>query len=1430
MLVILVILILTTGIALIPSIQTGITSSIIKKVNKQYGIEVVLGRTQIIPIQLKTQLGQLLILDHKKDTLFYIEEVSTSIAELSALLEGRINMSNYKLDGAEANIVIYPQDSSSNLDIWLAKIKRPTKTNDFRFEAQTVLAENLKLRYKDSVTSRKIFLERLELNNLSIENKNLYAEYVSLDNGLFDDFNLMSSTFKMVFEEDDLLISNLYLRSALSEISLNELQFQDVSNVEERTKINFDIARSFVTFEEFESLIPNSTLLRLQNSLFFEGKGLYDDGQINAAKTKIQYLDSYFEGALYVEEINNKKSDFFFVSKDTNLKPLELSEFIELNAQWSSYLNSFSSLRWEGLIQREENNFVVESIVDTNQGTLFSDLKYNEESETFNGLLSSDEFNFGILFKELPQIPTSLDLEFTGQSFELDKLKAQLEGGICTVSVRNKTFEDIEFSGYFSDKLFNGLVYSSQEDFSFDISGSVDFSLPVYNYNINFLLKRFRLFKFGIGNDELSNLNFNLNLNLDGNYFSELEGVLQFNDGRYADRDNYLEFKDLVVNISRTDDDFRLFEFVSDDLVSGVVTSDIEWTYIDEYFNRVKNRILGVVEPISAADQNNALIFDLDLKSKIAALLNPNFKLSENSSLKGNFNLRDSLTQLSINTPLLTFQNYEIHNLIGDLNNNSEHVGLTFAIDSVKSSLINLRELTFDAFEQQDSILSTLKFKSSRSNSNVFELNLSQPINSSQETIDIYIKPSQLGLKGKTWKLNTANALDHKLSYNPKEQRLKINQIELANDDGDRIQINAPYIAATEKQIDLNFKGVQLFKVTPDIRNLELDGVLDGFMTINQINGQYIPSTSLEIEDLSVNQEVVGDAQMVIAGNRDLSSFEVASWIEGEQKTLLNIQGNIEQDEDERYIYKLNAELDDFGIAPFSPLGKQTLHRLRGGLTGDIDVSGSLEKPMLNGLLRLNNGGMAFQYLNTDYRISDQAIIQIENQNFDFINFDFRDRIYDTSANISGRISHENFKIWNLDLEVDTNFDRFLILNTDNQPNSLYYGTGFVLGKGYIKGLSTQLNIEFNGASAQGTSLKIPLGDAESESDYSFINFVGDKTIEQMKNEKVLKTYRGLELNFDIEVTDQAEVEIVIDPRSGSSLKGSGEGLLLMEINTDGKFNMYGEFVAVEGFYNYKFGGLIDKRFKLQPGGTLLWDGDPLAAQLQMDAVYSLNANPSPILESTSFSGRIPTEVLVRLDGELEAPNINFDIAFPNTSSVIQSELQYRLQDPTIRERNAFFLLAQGTFVNDQIGINQQALTGNLFQTASGLLDQVLGESETFDLGLSYEQGFLDPTADVQIENRIGVTVSTQISDRILINGKVGVPVGGVSETVIAGDLEIQIILNDEGTLSAKIFNRENEIRQFLAEQQGYTQGVGLSYQVDFDNFKSLLMKIVQKE
>jgi hypothetical protein len=97
---------------------------------------------------------------------------------------------------------------------------------------------------------------------------------------------------------------------------------------------------------------------------------------------------------------------------------------------------------------------------------------------------------------------------------------------------------------------------------------------------------------------------------------------------------------------------------------------------------------------------------------------------------------------------------------------------------------------------------------------------------------------------------------------------------------------------------------------------------------------------------------------------------------------------------------------------------------------------------------------------------------------------------------------------------------------------------------------------------------------------------------------------------------------------------------------------------------------------------------------------------------------------------------------------------------------------------------------------------------------------------DVDSEDRLGFTLSTQITDKILINGKIGVPVGGIEETLIVGDLQIDFILNEEGSLKAKVFNKENEFR-YIGDELGYTQGLGLSYRVDFETFKDLISKIV---
>ena len=439
-----------------------------------------------------------------------------------------------------------------------------------------------------------------------------------------------------------------------------------------------------------------------------------------------------------------------------------------------------------------------------------------------------------------------------------------------------------------------------------------------------------------------------------------------------------------------------------------------------------------------------------------------------------------------------------------------------------------------------------------------------------------------------------------------------------------------------------------------------------------------------------------------------------------------------------------------------------------------------------------------------------------------------------TQATLNGVINHSYFKDWDLDLSVNTNSNRFLILNTVNAEESLYYGTGYLNGYGRIYGPTTALNIDVVGETAKGTSLKIPISDVASIGDYSFINFISKNEAEENEKQRKDEKYEGLELTFDLDITPDAEVEIIVDQKTGSSLKGTGAGLVQMEINTNDKFIMEGTFVVVTGEYRFKYGGVIDKTFKVTPGGTINWEGDPLDAQLNMQAVYALNANPAPLLDNSGYSRRIPTQVIVSLKESLEQPKIEYEIAFPGVSSIIKSELDYKLQDPTVTENNAFFLLAQGTFVNEANGgINQQALTGNLFQSATGIINSALDNTnDNFDIGVAYEQGS-SASSLYQTENRAIVNFATSISDKWMFSGSLGIPVGGgngITQSAVGGDFELQYLFNEDGSLKGKIFNRQNTTQQLIGDVQGYTQGLGLSYQVDFNSFAELRKKLFARK
>ena len=955
-----------------------------------------------------------------------------------------------------------------------------------------------------------------------------------------------------------------------------------------------------------------------------------------------------------------------------------------------------------------------------------------------------------------------------------------------------------------------------------------DFAKDQNNFNFIAAVDYANLKKLNFINDSVSIFKGNVNIDISGNSLDNIIGDINFTKTIFQNKNDTYYFDDFKVSSSFENDSIRTIDINSPDIITGYMKGNFR---VKELGRLVQNSLGSIYTNYKPFDisEGQTLAFNFKIYNKIVDVFFPEVKFDPNTFIRGNIIADSGDFKLTFKSPSIVAYDNEADNIDIKIDNKNPLFNTFVSVGDLSTKYYDVKDFNLINTKLKDTLFFRTEFKGGSEYDDSYNLNFYHTFNKQNKSV-IGLKKSDISFKNNTWILNREGDSKNKVIINKTLDSIQIEEIVMNNSQHEQIRLRGQLADSTFKDLELQFKIVSLDKITPAIDSLKLEGEVNGTLNILQKDDVYLPSSNLGITDFSVNGMRLGDLNIGIVGNRDLTDFVVNSQLTDNGVEKLGILGNI-SNKTELPQANLMVNFNDFNLEPFNPLGEGVISNIRGLLSGSTRFEGDIDNPNFSGLLTLNNAGIAIPYLNVDYGFAQNSRVGLTKQSFNFEQIGLTDVAKNTKATLDGTITHSFFKDWILDLNVDTNNDRLLILDTPYEEEVLYYGTGFLRGTGRIFGSTKALTINVDGETAEGTSLKIPLSDVATVGDYSFIKFIEKDETEGERVQRVLEDIEGLEMEFNLDVTPEAEVEIVTDQKTGSSLKGTGVGLLLIRINTKDKFEMFGDFVVVTGEYNYKFGGVINKTFKVKPGGTIVWDRDPLSAELNMEAVYSLNANPAPLLDNPGYTRRIPTDVVIQLTDELQSPEIDFSIEFPGTNSIIQSELEYRLQDPQVEEKNAIFLLAQGTFVNDQSGINQQAVTGNLIQSASGLLNQVLsGGNDKFNLGLSYEQGIQDNRANIETENRIGVTVSTQISDRILLNGKVGVPVGGATETVVAGDFELQLLLNEEGTLSAKFFNRENEIQEFLGDRQGYTQGVGLSYEVDFNSFKELMRKMFSSQ
>ncbi|WP_299600561.1 translocation/assembly module TamB domain-containing protein [uncultured Aquimarina sp.] len=1426
----------------IPAIQTLFGRKITNYINKEYNVDINIGKVGLT-YSGKVNLKEVFVKDHHQDTLLFARSIATSILNLREISKGQPELGAVSIDDLTFRMKMYKGESSDNLMTFIRKFntgKTSSSTTKFLLTTGNVTMENGKfsyidenLNYSDIVILRDIMLDA---ESLKVDGEDFY---ITTDLLAFKDHRgLNVSNLKTGFSitPTEMRFRDLILETKDSKVD-GEIVFEyergGLVDFENSVNITADFMKAVISTNDlipFYDEFGRNEDLTLKNTTL---KGTLNDFEV--LDSDISGLDrSLIQGNI---RIRNAVTDVSKFRLDGDLTNLTTNYYDLVNLLPNILGQSLPKQLYQlGSVKGVGKTIVTIKDVDIdmdffsqlgkiNAFVLLGDLD-DVKSATYNGSVISNNFNIGQLLGKPRLGNAAFDINVDGSGFTLDNLDTKLEGDIKKLEFNGYTYTNLNVFGNLKDPVFDGKLVADDPNMKFSFNGVADISEAINNYDFVANVDHIDLHKLNIfTRDSISIFNGDVKMKMKGTGINDAFGTISFEKTLYKNQNASYYFDDFDITSSFDDQNIRTITMNSPDIIEGNVKGVFRFENVYDLFRNSIGSLYTNFEPTEITD-NEFMEFNFRIYNKIVDVFFPEIQFAPNTFIKGKVESNDSEFKLTFKSPSIKAFDNLMKKVDIQVDNKNPLFNTYVAIDSINTRYYDVSKFSLINVTLNDTLFMRSEFKGGKNNVDNYNLEFYHTINEDNNSV-LGFKKSDFTFKGYTWYANPYKSKsNNKIIFDNDFKNIAIQSIKLIHED-EEISVSGVMEGKDHKDIKATFKDVDLNKITPYIEDLKLSGVVDGDLNIFQEKGVYFPSSTVIINDLGVNDINMGELRVNASGNESLTQYSINTrLVNNEDIKTLSAVGSINVSNNNPDM-NIDVNLDQLDISGFSNLGGIVISDLRGLVSGKAKISGNYVNPSIDGVLTLDKAGLKVPYLNVDLDFDNNSRVVLDKQRFNFDNIDITDTKYKTKGILGGYIGHQRFSKWDLGLTLKAK-ERLLVLDTEEDEESLYYGTGFISGDATIAGPTDGLVIDVNATTEKGTVFKIPLNESESIGDNSYIHFLSpeEKQARLDGKEIILEEIKGLELNFDLYVNNNALVEVVVDKKTGSSLKGRGAGTLLIEINTNGKFNMWGDFVAYEGSYNFRYGALVGKDFTVRSGGSINWDGSPTRAKLNLSAVYKTEANPAVLLENATINRKIPVEVVVDLNGELIQPDLNFNIELPNLSSVAKSELEYQLEDQATKELQALSLVTQGQFYSGNL--DPTFITGNLVERAAGLVNGIFsGDDDKFKVGVNYVQG--NRNIDQEAADQFGVTVSTQINNRILINGRVGVPIGGVSESVVTGDVEVEYLFNEEGTLKGKIFNRQNEI-QYIGETQGYKQGLGLSYSVDFNNFGELIDKVFKSK
>lgn len=1356
------------------------------------------------------------------------------------LFRSQVIVEGITLDNLNARIDI---DSlgKSNFDFIIKAFEKPKRQerSEIEYSIQRLKIKNSAVllnsfsEKNDSNKSELIDFNKLFFRDLNIDislnilnNDSLNIQLHHLGFVEQSGFELKRLTTAIVASKNTAKIKmiNLDLPKSCFKLANIELKYDSLgslNNIINNVRWKVPVANFEIYPEDFKYIHPSFATLK--EPLLVEGQLNGRISSLRFQQIKLQYgehlkldADIDFNGLPNIDDV------FIFaeiheLSADKGVVQDIISSFSKRPFVLPAELNKLGKINYNGNITGFLSNLVVFGNLKTNLGSVTTDILLKFENMlkdlTYNGTIRSNNFQLG-RFLNNPQFgKLSFSFNTSGIKKFDTAFRGKMQARINELTFNNYSYNGLKLDGNYDGNGFDGVVDIQDENLNANFRGIIDLTqrLPIFDFDLE--LKNFNPNKLNL-TKEYPNLAvaFRMHANLVGSSLDNINGILDvdsiqlINGNKQVNVDNI----QLTSRISENQTNFN----IKSDYVNGGFEGNFKYSTIGNTINQIVQKYMP-----SIANNNNKAnykknIVNVDLQirntSEISDLLNLGLRIDGVSTIKGDINELNNTVKLTIQMPSLAFKRQVFENLNIDLHNDSQMLHLTSRgqIED-KTGTTNLYILASAA---KDSINTQMGWQNFKDVTNAGELQTSTKLQREGEKMSAQLRilPTQVIISDTIWDIRASRInLNSDQTVDIKNFRFENNNQHL-HIDGRLSKLQSDAVKVNLNEVNLEYI-LNLVK----LKGITIGGYLTGNANFYSVLDKPIFLADLKVRNVAINQKHIGNAVVGSTWDKENAHINLAAIFTGEQNDTIATAFGVYVPKADSIDVSYNAK--KLSIEFLTPYFDGIVQNAKADASGKVRMFGPMKTINFEGDVFLRNAQLSLDMLQTTYYFNDSLHLTPRT-------IEIRDvKVYDAErnqANVNGVLKH-NGLFREMTYDVNVRGRNILAMNTTAKDNDYFYGKIYANGSVSIFGDDSEANIVVNASSQPRSKAYIMMGGSSTAADNSFIQFIDKNKTEGQTVATVAKSNFNTKVDMQVDITPDAEIELIVDPQGGDAITGKGNGSMRVQFDTFSDMKLFGNVEIESGFYLFTLQTILRRQFKIEQGSSISFTGDPFDAQMNLRAIYPLNVSLVDLLEADVNRSAVPVNVILKLNDDLMKPKIGFDIELPTSDEIIKQRVRDFINTEEMMNRqissllliNRFFSPNQANPLSANVGLSLFATTvsthfNNFFQSALG--------SNNFSLGFDWQK-------TNELTDQFNTQLMFQPNERIVINSNVGYRNDVVTNEHgnVNFDFDGEYLLTKSGNLSIKAYQRTIDRSQLRTAK--YTRGVGLSYKENFSSVGEML-------